>query len=116
MTFVVMLRLALSCNYAKKSRVNKGTNPKYSLLVVKVNVSGLSNSKPCRVCTQLIKRSRVKTVYYSDDAGNIVKTKPEMLTEDYVSKGMSRIDIVHICATYLIKKMRRYEIYHKSGT
>ena len=45
------------------------------IIVVKVNREGdLVNSKPCRVCMSLIKRTGIKKVLYSDD-NNIIRSK-----------------------------------------
>lgn len=56
----------------------------------------LRNSKPCADCTLLIKKSKIKKVYYSfhDDRGSgIVKIKACDLESDHVSFGRRPVEI-----------------------
>ena len=48
----------------------------YSILVLRVSDAGkLCNSKPCRMCSQLLKHVGIRNIYYSTVSGEIVKEK-----------------------------------------
>ena len=62
-------------------------------MVVRINEAGkLCNSEPCSVCTQLIKKSNIGDVFYSDGTGEIVRVKPVMLKGLHKTKGFSKCD------------------------
>ena len=65
------------------------------ICVVKINNTGLSNSKPCIQCLRKLEISaplrgyRIRRIYYSDETGKIVKsTLRELLSQPlYFSRG-----------------------------
>ena len=60
----------------------------YSLLVVRVNNRGeLLNSKPCMLCTQYLKNTQLKKIYYSTDEGSIECVKKNQLESEHLSFG-----------------------------
>lgn len=49
---------------------------KLEMVVIRVNNSGnLMNSKPCNSCLYYLKLFGIKSIYYSDEHGEIVKEK-----------------------------------------
>jgi tRNA(Arg) A34 adenosine deaminase TadA len=64
------------------------------IVVVRYNRLGkLVNSYPCIFCLELIRLSGIKTIYYSDDKGEIIKAKVKDLNYVHVSTGMNRAGI-----------------------
>jgi deoxycytidylate deaminase len=60
-------------------------------MVIRVNGSGeLCDSKPCAICKDMMVKSGIKAVYYSNDKGAIVKLnlKEEC---DHVSQGFIKM-------------------------
>lgn len=57
--------------------MNRGRNLSgYSMLVIRLNGSGnLSLGRPCEMCMNFIKFVGIKTIYYSDAHGQIIKEK-----------------------------------------
>lgn len=55
------------------------------------------------MCTQLIIASGIRTVYYSDETGSIIKKKPHELTGAHVTKGIQR----HSNTEFYIKLQKR---------
>lgn len=56
--------------------VDKSSTRGSSVMVVRLNSAGkLRNSKPCAMCEQVLRFCEVKTVYYSNDNGNIEMMK-----------------------------------------
>ena len=78
--------------YEKK--YNKIKN--YSIFVVRIGKDKdgniiLRNAKPCKYCSETIKKYGFKKIYYSNDDGNIEKIKNNELHSNYISKGFIRI-------------------------
>jgi deoxycytidylate deaminase len=64
------------------------------LIVVRYNRAGkLVNSYPCFFCLELIKLSGIKTIYYSNDEGELVKAKVKDMNFIHISTGMNRAGI-----------------------
>lgn len=77
------------------------------MLVIRTNKSNeLLNSEPCSVCTELIKASGIiSTVVYSDENGNLVKTKSSNLAGLHITGGMRSTPVMFIRNE--IKKIKR---------
>ena len=59
-------------NHAEVDAINKCNGHLDELLVVRVNHQGkLLNSKPCPICTELLREFNVKRVWYSNSQGGI---------------------------------------------
>lgn len=67
------------------------------------------NSKPCSMCCDMIRKSGIKTIMYSDETGSIVKIKNKDLDEDFVKSHVSRGQkrIPPELEEYFRKKIRR---------
>ena len=81
---------------------------KLKIIVVRQNKSGdLANSKPCKMCLDFIRHSGIKTVYYSDSNGNIIKNKSCDISMDdsYTTNGIKIIE--RIDKNYLRTKIRK---------
>ena len=64
------------------------------LVVVRYNRQGeLVNSYPCNSCVDLIKKSRVVKVLYSDENGNICTCRTKDLKCKHVSAGYRNLNI-----------------------
>jgi tRNA(Arg) A34 adenosine deaminase TadA len=64
------------------------------LIVVRYNREGkLVNSYPCFFCLELIKLSGIKTIYYSNESGELVKAKVKDMNIIHISTGMNRAGI-----------------------
>lgn len=60
-----------TCEHAEVAAIRKAKNPD-SLVVVRVAANGdFVNSKPCPICSALIKDSGIKDLYYSTNSGEI---------------------------------------------
>jgi hypothetical protein len=58
------------------------------MFVVRINAGGeMVNAKPCAMCIFLMLKFNVRTVYYSDDNGDIVKEKVSAMAT-YFSRGL----------------------------
>jgi len=61
---------------------------KLEMVVIRVNKTGnLINSKPCNSCLYYLKLYGVKSVYYSDSNGEIIKEKINTLESEHCSIG-----------------------------
>lgn len=59
---------------------------KIKLIVIRIDKEGnLKNSKPCNNCLHIMKLFGVKAVYYSDEEGNINKSKINSISNDHSS-------------------------------
>lgn len=59
---------------------------KLEIVVIRVNNNGqLLNSKPCNTCLYYMKLFGVKTVYYSDENGDIIKEKINQIEVEHSS-------------------------------
>lgn len=68
----------------KKRDVRKGN---LSILVIRISKSGvIGMSEPCAHCLYLLKRMGISRIYYSNESGDIVNTRPNQLTP-YYSRG-----------------------------
>ena len=89
-------------------KVPYGKRSKLKIIVVRKNKSGdLANSKPCKMCLEFIRHAGIKTVYYSDSNGNIVKNKSNNISMDdsCISSGTKLIE--RIDKHYLRTKIRK---------
>jgi hypothetical protein len=71
--------------------VNVFYEAKYNLLVVRITAEGkLTDSKPCCMCINLMKKLGIKRVYYTDIVGNLCYQKVDSLfrEEIYFSHGL----------------------------
>jgi deoxycytidylate deaminase len=52
----------------------------------------LANSRPCKRCIKIMKKNRIKNVYYSTNKGDIVKEKVESMDikSAHVSSGIKK--------------------------
>ncbi len=64
---------------------------KIEIVVIRVNKNGeLLNSKPCNSCLYYMKLYGVKSVYYSDENGDIIKEKINQIEVEHNSIGHRR--------------------------
>tara|TARA_B100001093_G_scaffold314618_1_gene300192 strand:+ start:835 stop:1305 length:471 start_codon:yes stop_codon:yes gene_type:complete len=83
--------------YEKKYRKLKN----YSLFVIRIgrDESGniiFRNAKPCKYCTETIKKVGLKKIIYSNEEGILEKMKINKLESDYISKGYDRMKCIDI--------------------
>ena len=69
----------------------------YSLFVIRIGKDEngnivLRNAKPCKYCTESIKRIGLKKIIYSNDDGELEKIKISELESEYISKGYDRMN------------------------
>ncbi len=63
-----------------------------TVTVVRYNSAGeLRNSKPCANCLEYLIEVGVRYVIYSDENGNLVKTKPRDIANAYTSSGFRKL-------------------------
>ena len=84
-----------------KYEKNKKKLKNYTIFVIRIGKDDnnniiLRNAKPCKHCTETIKKCGFKKIYYSNDNGEIIKSKVCDLETEYISKGYSRIKNVEI--------------------
>ncbi len=61
---------------------------KLEIVVIRVNKNGeLLNSKPCNTCLYYMKLYGVKSVYYSDENGDMIKEKISQIEVEHNSIG-----------------------------
>lgn len=61
---------------------------KLEIFVIRVNKNDeLMNSKPCNTCLYYMKLFGVKSVYYSDENGDIIKEKINQIEVEHQSIG-----------------------------
>ena len=68
----------------------------YTILVIRVGKDNegnivLRNAKPCKYCTESIKKVGLKKIIYSNDDGYLEKIKICDLESNYISKGYYRM-------------------------
>lgn len=73
----------------------------YSILVLRIGKDDngniiLRNAKPCKYCTDSIKKYGLKKIIYSNDDGYLEKIKLNNFESDYISKGYDRMKCIHI--------------------
>ena len=73
----------------------------YTLLVLRIGKDkngdiALRNAKPCKFCTESIKKIGLKKIIYSNDDGNLEKVKLNELESNYVSRGYDRMKCIEI--------------------
>lgn len=67
----------------------KESKRKMNMLVVRCKGEGLGESKPCELCYNILKRFRIKKIYYSTSNGTIHKIKMNSSIEkNTISKGL----------------------------
>lgn len=92
-------------NGGKKVNLKGYTRHKnIKLVVVRISKDNtLLDSKPCKMCLNMIKKAKIKTIYYSDSLGNIVRDKLSNMTEHEctTSKGVKFVE-------------KHYGNYHRS--
>ena len=79
--------------YEKNQRKLK----KYIIFVVRLGKDELGNTilrnaKPCKYCTESIKKIGLKKILFSNDNGNIEKIKLSDFDSEYISKGYDRFN------------------------
>jgi deoxycytidylate deaminase len=66
----------------------------YDIVVFRYNKSTLelANSRPCSRCIKLLKKNKIKNVYYSTDSKEILKEKVKDMDEEsaHVSSGVKK--------------------------
>ncbi len=64
---------------------------KLEMFVIRVNQMGdLVNSKPCNTCIYYMQLYGIKSVYYSNEEGEIVKEKLNDITADHLSISQNK--------------------------
>ena len=64
---------------------------KLEMFVIRVNQMGdLVNSKPCNTCIYYMQLYGIKSVYYSNEEGEIVKEKIIDITADHLSISQNK--------------------------
>ena len=64
---------------------------KLEMFVIRVNQMGdLVNSKPCNTCIYYMQLYGIKSVYYSNEEGVIVKEKLNDITADHLSISQNK--------------------------
>jgi len=64
---------------------------KLEMFVIRVNQMGdLVNSKPCNTCIYYMQLYGIKSVYYSNEEGEIVKEKINNITADHMSISQNK--------------------------
>ena len=64
---------------------------KLEMFVIRVNQMGdLVNSKPCNTCIYYMQLYGIKSVYYSNEEGAIVKEKLTEITADHLSISQNK--------------------------
>ena len=64
---------------------------KLEMFVIRVNQMGdLVNSKPCNTCIYYMQLYGIKSVYYSNEDGEIVKEKLNDITADHLSISQNK--------------------------
>tara|TARA_B100001094_G_C18180758_1_gene800741 strand:- start:694 stop:1167 length:474 start_codon:yes stop_codon:yes gene_type:complete len=79
--------------YEKNNRKLKN----YSMLVIRIGKDDdgnivFRNAKPCKYCTESIKKIGLKKIIYSNDDGDLEKIKINELESEYISKGYDRMN------------------------
>lgn len=60
-----------TCEHAEVAAIRKAKNPD-TLVVIRIAANGdFVNSKPCPICSALIRDSGIKNLYYSTNSGEI---------------------------------------------
>ncbi len=85
--------------HAINAAINKAGDLRNAVaVIVRYNRDGcLAESHPCALCVNLLRQVGIKTVYYSSDAGDIIKIKMNKIERNHISVGMRRggIDKLH---------------------
>ena len=64
---------------------------KLEMFVIRVNQMGdLVNSKPCNTCIYYMQLYGIKSVYYSNEDGEIIKEKINNITADHMSISQNK--------------------------
>lgn len=59
-----------------------------TLIIVRANNSGqLMNSKPCAMCSKIIKKSGIKKIIYSSDNNELIRLRSHELDESHFTKA-----------------------------
>jgi tRNA(Arg) A34 adenosine deaminase TadA len=73
--------------FIKYIRLPTSELKKCSLVVIRIRKGRIVGSKPCYHCSRKINTSPLKAVYYSNNLGEIIKQKPDILFNDHVVRG-----------------------------
>ena len=73
----------------------------YSILVLRIGKDEdgnivLRNAKPCKYCTESIKKYGLKKIIYSNEEGFLEKIKINDLESNYISKGYDRMKNIEL--------------------
>lgn len=65
--------------------IYKNNYKNFILVVIRLDKNNnLCDSKPCVNCLNLIRKSNIKKIYYSDNYGNIIKEKVKNITTNHL--------------------------------
>jgi deoxycytidylate deaminase len=81
----------LSCkNIFSFRKTLKESRRKFNMLVVRCKCDGLGESKPCSLCHSLLRKFRIKKIYYSTASGEIKMMKVnDPIEKIFITKGLS---------------------------
>jgi hypothetical protein len=76
---------------AEKNKTSTYGRKKLDMLVIRISAAGkLVNSRPCGLCSHLLREFGIHRLYFSDDSGLIRCIKPKNLGIEYATFGVKK--------------------------
>jgi len=94
---IASIHAEIDCIQSCRSFYKEANRKKYTMIIVRMRRDDekLMCSKPCSMCLDILKKFRVKKVYYTNDDGNIENIRIGKLITDFISRGILTIRKCH---------------------